>query len=312
MCTPNAFVVYVAPDVRLTHHGVAGIKVDFQALIGGNKQASVVRRALQRYSYRILALSTVVDEAERRVAAMDIYEDARQLPSTTVQACFQAEDLILNGPLYEGSTLTLCFVELAAHVLKPLGEDEYLRLKALKEAAAGSRHANVVDFELRVSSSTAANQYFMLMPRLTTSLEHFPWLKPAHAEVLVTHMKDGLSYLHSLGFAHSDVKPANVCLHEPGVFVLIDLGSAGRFGARARSTLPYVPMDLCASTLLASPVLDVWMLGAMLAEKCCARRKCLDIGGKMAPTITLREHLHAHLPPPVFDLWMGSFPTGLG
>jgi serine/threonine protein kinase len=49
--------------------------------------------------------------------------------------------------------------------------------------------------------------------------------------VLWENVSAALTDLHRLGFAHGDIKPANLGFDAGGAFFLIDLDSAARFGA---------------------------------------------------------------------------------
>ena len=266
---------------------------------------AIIRRMYERFSNRIVALDGVEDEALARVLARNIYIDTQRLPSTTTSEHFSAEGYQLDGHLHEGSNLVLCFKGLAVHLLKPLDKAEYERAKALQDrqsAAELPECAHIVPFELRKER----DKFFMIMPKLVITVEPIMWLAPEHADRLVTQLAEALSYLHALGFAHADVKPANVCLRDPETFVLIDIGSVARFGDHACSTRAYVPSDLPGdSELRCTASLDWWMLDMMLGEKCCARNACLDMGSGVRDVTrdVLQKHLHKHLPVGVFALW---------
>lgn len=45
------------------------------------------------------------------------------------------------------------------------------------------------------------------------------------AETCWNQLSQALRLLHAHGYAHMDVKPANICISVEGDFVLIDLGS---------------------------------------------------------------------------------------
>lgn len=170
-------------------------------------------------------------------------------------------------------------------------------------------HPNVVTFEL--FGLPEKPKCFMLMHFLHSSLESIPVLCVDDALEMVKQLSAGLSFMHELGFSHSDVKAANVCMggqYAQPAFILVDLDSTSLFGLRAISTRPYVPRDLLptdGARPFASAALDWWMLGYMLAEKCCPREACLDVAAQ-AVSFTrseLYDYLRAHLPSSVFGLW---------
>lgn len=88
-------------------------------------------------------------------------------------------------------------------------------------------------------------------------------------------MKCAISYLHGLGFVHSDVKPDNIFLGAGGVFLLGDFGSLVKFGNFIHSTTPvFIPSD--ADTHVASPALDWWMLAMFIAEEWSGKSRAFE------------------------------------
>lgn len=91
-------------------------------------------------------------------------------------------------------------------------------------------------------------------------------------------MKVALDYLHSKGYAHCNVKPANIFLDAKGAFLLGDQGSVTKFGSvLAQSTqASFVPRELLPSEgtpQRSSASLDWWMLAVTLLEKCGLRAR---------------------------------------
>ena len=139
----------------------------------------------------------------------------------------------------------------------------------------------------------------MLMPRYGASLEHLPALSGESTRVLWDSIGGALRGLHALGFAHMDVKPANICLAGAQGFVLVDLGSVAPFGDSTATTAPYVAADFPGAMRCSSARADWWQLAMTLAEKACGEH-CLDVGMHAPPTmaklsIRLCEHLPAAL-----------------
>ena len=285
--------------------------VSFESLLGssGAYIQPVIMRAYQRFSNRISAVVL----SRNALAAREIYLDAERLPSLTTAECLSDQELQLDGPLFEGSVLTVCFRGLDVLVLKSLDEREAARARILQDA---SRAVTLSDHVVRFELKEAHGKHFMLMPKMEATLETIPWLSEPDALVLVQHLTAGLQWLHDLGFAHADVKPANVALRDR-TFQLIDLGSVSRFNEPTSCTEPYVPCDFfrdapCDSLsssareirparVRGSAELDWWMLGMTLGEKCCSRGHCLPVGACCPLSkAKLREHLQKHLPPAVW------------
>lgn len=119
---------------------------------------------------------------------------------------------------------------------------------------------------------------FAIMPLMPTSLEQLLVINSSDAERLYFQMKSALQALHRqrnrlririlyLEFAHMDVKPANICINSAGDFVLIDFGSAARFGEVTQSTVTYIPHGLDPKYSRAA--VDWWMLAATVTERAC-------------------------------------------
>ena len=141
------------------------------------------------------------------------------------------------------------------------------------------------------------------MPRMAATLSQMPHLAPEHALTLVQHLSDGLSYLHTLGVAHADVKPDNIALQEPERFVLIDVGSVTTFGQRVHSTPAYVPRDVPVTNdmVVSCASLDWFMLGMTLGEKACSQLNCLNVAEMSLTRDALFAHLQVHLPELVWE-----------
>ena len=120
--------------------------------------------------------------------------------------------------------------------------------------------------------------------------------------MLWEHLSAALTGLHELGFAHGDVKPANVCVDGNGNFFLIDLDSAARFGSATQTTTEYLPIDERGVRVLASARADWWALAMTFAEKACGAASLpLGRGARVWTASEVRAHLEAYLPSGV---WM--------
>ena len=231
--------------------------------------------------------------------AREVYEAAARIPEvSTAAALFSRDGLQLDGPLFEGSSLTYCFRGLRVLLLKSLDEKEAERAAVLR-GALHEKLEHVVEFELISRGSKS----FMLMPKFEATLEQISWLREPDSVTLLDHISCGLRSLHTLGFSHADVKPANIALQR-GAFVLIDVGSVCRFGIGTSSTDAYVPRDFFGDKASrSSAVLDWWMLGMTMAEKCCrSEMECVKIGNSRSLTKeALVNHLQNSLPTALWE-----------
>ena len=269
---------------------------------------NVIRRIFSRFSVR---LGQVV-QADSKQLAMDLYEDAKALPSVATRDNFALSGYVLNGPLFEGSKLTVCFKGLSMYVVKALDAQEHtqaIRLQSAMQLAGVEASPHVVSFEL----ATVHHRHFMIMPHVSTTLAHMHRLAAREAAALVQHVSAGISYLHKLGMCHADIKPDNVGLSERlSAFALIDLGSVQRFGEPTHATAAYVPSDMPGARLdgrrICEASLDWWMLGMTLGEKACVEGQCLDLfsSGRSVTRSTLVAHLQAHLPASVWEQFVST------
>jgi len=242
--------------------------------------------------------------------ARDAYEMAAVLPSLTTVQRFLAQGVMINGPLFEGSPLTLAYKGTQVFVLKPLDKAEARRIDAFELKLGKLSLPHVVPFSLHTSEHKQAegeagqSKRFMLMPKYSSSLEPMARLaEESDGLRLLAHMEEALTGIHALGFCHMDVKPSNICIAEGGEFILIDLGSVCCMGQESSSTAAYIPSDLGAAHAHPGRGTDWWMLAMSLAEKCCGDN-CISVGSgaRSMTTSALRKHLEQHLPQ---RIWAG-------
>jgi hypothetical protein len=289
--------------------GAAGIASDFEALARnggvGDFLASVAARAKTRFAQRVGNALT----EQRPADAARIYWDAEQLPSTTTLHSFELAGLRVREALHEGSELTVCYRGAISYVVKGVQATDALRLTELHDALAQAATAgaraprHVAPFELRTSP---AGRVYVVMPRYIDTFERIPPLNDAESIFLLwENVSAALTDLHGLGFAHCDVKPANLGF-DGGAFFLIDLDSAARFGAATRTTIEYLPIDERGVRVVASARADWWALAMTLAEKACgAAGLPLGHGARVWTASEVRAHLEAHLPAGVWAALAG-------
>ena len=84
--------------------------------------------------------------------------------------------------------------------------------------------------------------------------------------IIARDCSSALKHIHSLGYAHCDVKPANIMLknQENGSAVLVDFGAVRKMDCLADETTPRYCLDTPAE--YATAQLDWTCLGSTLAE----------------------------------------------
>jgi len=157
--------------------------------------------------------------------------------------------------------LTLCFHNNVPKVIKCLKPEEARRQVKAKEKVEFEVKHRLVPFEDSRTTTTT----FIMMSVFPATVGSFPSGENFPVEDLWAAMKVALDYLHSMGFAHCDIKPENIFVDEEGIFLRGDHGSVTPFGERTQSTQAYVPTDFRAP--FASAALDWWMLIVTLLEK---------------------------------------------
>ena len=254
----------------------------------GLKLAEITAGPLYRARTKYGAATLLAVQEQNAAAARDVYELAQRLPSTATIDELSVFGYKLNGLLFESSELVVCYKGERVHVLKCLDSKEAARLARFHEVFGGSLVPGVTPYEL---VTTHSGKRLMFMPKYATALEPVPYLSEGGIEKLWANMQAALSALHSQGFAHMDIKPANICLDGAGEAFLIDLGSVCAFGAHTSSTPAYVPHDVLSRR--SSAALDWWMLAMTLAEKACGPEGGLPVG--YTPCSATMSELRAHL-----------------
>ena len=230
------------------------------------------------------------------MSARLLYDDARILPSSLTRVALGASHhLVLDGPLVasaDPTKLTKCWRGLEPFVLKSLSHDERIRLTAWQEAIAlGSVAPFITPCEVLLHDSKA----FLLMPWYLHTVSVMPFLATDALSTLFECMEGALDFIHRKGFAHCDVKPANICVdhRRSPQFVLVDLGSIAEFGRPAFTTTAYIPSDF--ESTLSCAQLDWWMLAVSLTEMVRSEMKA-GVSERAPPTAAVKACLQARLP----------------
>ncbi|KAI9360006.1 kinase-like domain-containing protein, partial [Zopfochytrium polystomum] len=107
-----------------------------------------------------------------------------------------------------------------------------------------------------------------------TGVFNNPYLKweSQHIKCLLTQLLEGLSYLHSKGVVHRDLKGSNLLLNREGVLKLGDFGLARCLAVPRMDytnrviTLWYRPPELLLGSTQYGPEIDMWSAGCIMAE----------------------------------------------
>jgi serine/threonine protein kinase len=92
---------------------------------------------------------------------------------------------------------------------------------------------------------------------------------------VIANVATRLQEMHNAGYAHHDLKPANVMwIPRENQWTLIDFGSAGRLGRNTplRFTLAYAAPEVLKAwkngekTCISTTAIDAWALGVMVYE----------------------------------------------
>ncbi|MBN2493506.1 MAG: protein kinase [Deltaproteobacteria bacterium] len=217
----------------------------------------------------------------------------------------------LLGKLGEGSTgkvyealhpelNRVVAVKMLAHCLV---YDSRFRERFLQEArtAASLDHPHIVEI---YDTEKAYATYFIVMEKLSgrdlaSLLAERGALPPAEAVGILRQVASALAYAHGRGFAHRDVKPANVAFDEGDRVKLMDFGLArpipedadGRQVSGVEGTPQYIAPETAMGKLGDGRV-DIYALGVMAFQMLTGELPFGDRG--------IRAMLQAHVrtPPP--------------
>ena len=155
---------------------------------------------------------------------------------------------IVNGPTYTHGVMEYCA---GGSLLR------HLQRLQTQKAAGTARTARTAGGKVPSQSGMSSPQGAM---------------EPAQAQWVSQQVASGLAFLHSLGIAHRDVKPANVLFYDASrtSVKLCDFGFAvfcADRKLRVRCGTPiYNAPELVAGREYLGPPVDVWALGAMVFE----------------------------------------------
>ena len=173
--------------------------------------------------------------------------------------------------------------------------DRDFRDRFLQEARtiAGLSHPNIVQV---YDTEKAYATWFIVMEKVEGGdlLEHLKAIGRMDvdpARDVLRQVSAALSFAHSRGIVHRDVKPANVALDEDGTVKLMDFGIAQKVqdGAEGGGSVEGTPRYIAPEAVLGKGVdgrADIYSLGVMAFE--------MLTGRPLFQAETLRELLQAH------------------
>ena len=202
----------------------------------------------------------------------DVYHQAHGLPNTQT-----ANELFFNGfaldkHIIKGNDCRqICFKDGLPYLMKVCTEIEFSRLKQFEEELQTRKLVPPPSIIPFIPFENKTKRY-IFMPLHPVVLENLPSLGSVALQRFFTQLSDAIHFLHSLGFAHMDIKPSNILISTSGDFILSDLGSLQRFDARTTSTTEcYLPKEYIdrINGVKASTTIDWWMLAITMLEKVC-------------------------------------------
>jgi eukaryotic-like serine/threonine-protein kinase len=197
-----------------------------------------------------------------------------------------------------------------------LSYNRKFRDRFLEEArtVASLAHPNIVNV---FDTESAYATYFIVMEKLTGTdlaslLEKQQPIAPGQAGSILQQTASALAYAHDRGFAHRDVKPANITIDEAGTVKLVDFGIAQPIRTSLEKSRPETvdgtPHYIAPETAVGKPTdgrVDIYALGVVAFEMLTGRLPF--------ESNDVMELLKAHVrtPPPDIGKLKPELPEGL-
>ena len=204
--------------------------------------------------------------------------------SATLLGNWQLEQLAFEGSLtrvYYARPLGCPPAWPADYVVKLLKvqhAEDPLAMQMLQREADVGRHSSHPNLVPILEARLDARPPHLVMPRLegavlSAAIESVGRLVVPQALWIARQVAQAMRHLHTQGWIHGDVKPANIVVSREGHATLIDLGSALRpdesFYDAWRpvvGTLHYVAPEMMTSTTRTGPSCDIYSLGITLFQ----------------------------------------------
>ena len=140
-------------------------------------------------------------------------------------------------------------------------------------------HPNIISCE----ALNINDKYFVVMPKYPAALVNLPKF---NVETLIrfwTQISSALIFFHDLGFAHMDVKPANILISTEGDFILADLGCLAPFNEHTGCTKEYLPRELWKvyGPPPSSDYVDWWMIAMVIYHRACDEKLTFPVSPTM-------------------------------
>jgi CRP-like cAMP-binding protein len=187
-----------------------------------------------------------------------------------------------TGKIYEALHPTLNRVVAIKMLSHSLVYSTQFKNRFLNEARtiASLTHPNIVQV---YDTESAYATYFIIMEKLTSPdlsviIKQRKILPPDETAGILRQVAAALAYAHSHGFAHRDVKPANVAIDGTGHVKLMDFGLAmpiekDAHGKKSK-TVDGTPHYIAPETAVGKPAdgrVDIYALGVMAFEMVSGR-----------------------------------------
>ena len=164
------------------------------------------------------------------------------------------------------------------------------------------------------------------------------WMKQKNRDLpeildIAIQFCDGISYAHSRGLVHRDIKPDNVLLMKDGTVKITDFGlvkskkklkipleEGGRpdeiapeewktmTGRGAMGTPPYMPPEQWTEAEKVDKRADIYSFGVMLYEMVCRRRPFIQDPANAHPPLIAYQIMHRFNPPPAPENFCKNLP----
>lgn len=189
--------------------------------------------------------------------------------------------------------------------------DSRREVRILREAASVHVIALLSVFEV------AGGQLIIVFPFMKYNLDtllHRDALTGAQVKSHLQDMFRALSYVHSLGVIHRDVKPSNILLNSPaGPAYLADFGISWKDGVSSSEpatekiidvgTTCYRPPELLFGSREYDTSLDLWAAGCVVAETVEMNHKPLFDSGPLGSELSLIQSIFKTLGTPDEEMW---------